>query len=122
MDGEYEMDGEQESETEVSFKVNEEVLTEESGTDETQSLKKNNGNSEEDANEINMAEEEGRILRVIRMIKDKRKKACYQSILDFACRENNLLNMAVCKYIVNDLVKRNILVNIGRNKNRNHSS
>ena len=63
-----------------------------------------------------MAEEEGRILRVIRLIKDKRKKACYQSILDFACRENNLLNMAVCKYIVNDLVKRNILVNIGRNK------
>ena len=74
------IDDEHESETEVSFKVNEEVITEESGTDETQSLK-TNGNNEEDAKEINMAEEEGRILRVIRLIKDKRKKVSSISLV-----------------------------------------
>ena len=53
--------------------------------------------------EMNIEEEEKRIIRIKKRIKNNRNRACDQNILEFANRENNNLNMD-SKVLLNNLI------------------
>ena len=52
-----------------------------------------------------MADEEKRVLRIIKRIENQRNRACYQNVLEFARRESNKIDMDICKFIILDLGK-----------------
>ena len=58
----------------------------------------------------NMVDEEKRIFRIIKKITQQRNRACFQNILNFACRENKNMNMEMCKNVVNELLQKKLIV------------
>ena len=52
---------------------------------------------EKDLQNAEMVLEENRLLRIIKRIQLQRNRAGYQNILEFARRENNNLDMGICK-------------------------
>ena len=65
--------------------------------------------------EIN-EEEEQRLIRIIKRIKNNRNKACYQNILAFALREDKDGTMENIKVTINNLLHRNIITNTNNGK------
>ena len=65
--------------------------------------------------EIN-EEEEQRLIRIIKRIKNNRNKACYQNILAFALREDKDATMENIKVTINNLLHRNIITNTNNGK------
>ena len=63
---------------------------------------------------IDMPTEEKRFIRIIKKIQQQRNRAGYQNVLSLARRENKELNMEVCKNVIDILVERKIVVNIGK--------
>ena len=63
-----------------------------------------------------MAEEENRIVRIIKKINTDRNKACYQNILSFAKRENKEIEMDLVKEVTNNLLERNIIYDLNKGK------
>ena len=57
-----------------------------------------------------------RIIRIIKRIKSDRNRACYQNILAFARREDKDLDTECVKETINNLVERNIITNINKDK------
>ena len=66
--------------------------------------------------EFDVEVEKTRILRIVKRIQEQRNRACYQSILSFAQRENKILNMEVYKPIIDTLVEQNLLSNKFKDK------
>ena len=64
---------------------------------------------------IDLDVERKRFLRIIKKIKSDRHRACYQSILAHARRENPKLVMADNKLILSDLLVDNLIVNDSNN-------
>ena len=64
-------------------------------------------------NEVDYILEEERIIRITKLINDRRNRACYQSILDFGKRENKMATMEIYKRIIDNLVAKNIFTNKG---------
>ena len=65
---------------------------------------------------MNIEEEGKRVIRIIKRIKSDRNRACYQNILALAKRENKGLYSEHIKEIVKNLVERNIITNINKDK------
>ena len=73
--------------------------------------------SEKDGGEmmnVNMADGEKRFLRIIKKIQNQRNRVCYQNLLEFAGRENENINMDICKAIIDNLVEKKLVVNKGK--------
>ena len=60
-----------------------------------------------DTDDVNMEEQEKKIIRIIKRIKKDRNRACLQNILSFANREENKMEMEEVKTIVDKLVYLN---------------
>ena len=65
---------------------------------------------------MNIEEEGKRVIRIIKRIKSDRNRACYKNILSLAKRENKDLDNEHIKEIVNNLLERNIITNINKDK------
>ena len=72
---------------------------------------------EKDLQNAEMVLEENRLLRIIKRIQLQRNRAGYQNILEFARRENNNLDMGICKKIINNLISKDMVTNKGKNGN-----
>ena len=70
--------------------------------------------SNEVAYTVNLDAEKVRFIRVIRRIKHKRNRACYQSILHFAQRENKNLIMDDAKIVLRELLCEGKIVDISK--------
>ena len=70
----------------------------------------------ENGNDINVEEDEQRIIRIIKRIKNNRNKACYQNILDFARLEDKDITIENIKVTFKNLLDRNIIININEGK------
>ena len=62
--------------------------------------------------ELDIEENEKRIIRIIRRINNDRNRACYQNILAFAKREDKDLEMEDIRVNIDNLIEQNIVVNI----------
>ena len=67
---------------------------------------------------VNLEAEKVRFIRVIRKIKYKRNRACYQRILHFAQRENKNLVMDDAKIILRELLCEGKIIDIGKEPNQ----
>ena len=70
----------------------------------------------ENGDDTNIGEDEKIVLRTIKRIKSNRNKACYQNILAFVRRENKEITIENIKVTINNLLKRNIIVDINKGK------
>ena len=70
----------------------------------------------ENGDDTNIGEDEKIVLRTIKRIKSNRNKACYQNILAFVRRENKEITIENIKATINNLLKRNIIVDINKGK------
>lgn len=70
-----------------------------------------------DIEDMNIEEDEKRIIRIIKRIKGNRNRACYQNILEFARREDNNLDRNKIKVTIDNLLSRNIITDINKKKN-----
>ena len=68
-----------------------------------------------DTGDVNMEEQDKKIIRIINRIKKDRNRACLQNILSFANREENKMEMEEVKTIVDKLVALNVIINAGVN-------
>ena len=73
-------------------------------------------NTEVVNNGIDMEQEAKRIMRIVKKIKLNRNRACRQNILSFAQREKKELTMDIYKPIIDDLLARNILIDVNKDK------
>ena len=65
---------------------------------------------------INIEDDEKRIIRIIKRIKNKRNKACYQNILAFAKRKGKDITIERIKVAVENLIERCVITNINKGK------
>ena len=68
-----------------------------------------------DTDDVNMEEQDQKIIRIINRIKKNRNRACLQNILSFANREENKMEMEEVKTIVDKLIALNVIINAGVN-------
>ena len=68
-----------------------------------------------DTEDVITDEKEKQILRLIKRIKKDRNRPSYQSILSFANREENKMDMDELKSILDKMIAENIIKNIGVN-------
>ena len=68
-----------------------------------------------DTDDVNMEEQEKKIIRIIKRTKKDRNRACLQNIRSFANREENKMEMEEVKTIVDKLVDLNVIINAGVN-------
>ena len=66
--------------------------------------------------DINIEDDEIRIIRIIKRIKNNHNKACYQNILAFAKRGDKDITIERIKEIVENLIERCIITNINKGK------
>ena len=77
-------------------------------------------NYNEEKSGVFMADEEKRILRIIKKIEKQRNRACYQNVLELARRESSKIDMDICKYIILDLTKRKLVLTREKLGKANH--
>ena len=71
-------------------------------------------NGDDNANGIVIDLDINRILRIVKKIQDNRNRACYQNIL-------TEITMEIYRPIIDDLLERNVLININKDKTDNES-
>ena len=68
-----------------------------------------------DTEDVITDEKEKQILRLIKRVKKDRNRPSYQSILSFANRDENKMDMDELKSILDKMIAENIIMNIGVN-------
>ena len=56
-------------------------------------------------------------MQMLYKTKIERNRAGYENILEFARRENNNIDMEMCKKLINNLIAKNMVINKGKNGN-----